>query len=72
MTKKTATKQGCVCGSRAYFVSKVTLFERLRFLFGFDEDSDLTLTMSDKPIAGRSDIIDSMWPRKAHQEVVRQ
>lgn len=55
----------CVCGSRAWFFSRVTLIERLLFLLGVYRDTDLpeAMRMSRKPIGGRSDLINEQWAK---------
>lgn len=52
----------CVCGSKAWFLSHITWFERLRFLFGIDTDAEQSLlNFSNKPIGGRKAVIHKAW-----------
>lgn len=70
LTTRNVKDDRCVCGSSAWFVSKVTVFEWLRFVLRIDRDSDLKLNLSQKPIAGHADLMDKAWPKKPLQEVV--
>jgi hypothetical protein len=58
-----ASPEACICGCRAWFLSRVTWLERLRFALGIDRDGDLTqMELSDKPIAGNTAMMRDHWP----------
>jgi hypothetical protein len=57
-----ASADACVCGCRAWFLSRVTWYERMRFFLGIDKDGDTSkMTFSKKPIGGHADMIHGHW-----------
>lgn len=62
MSKRTLRNNRCLCGSRAWFFSRVTIFERVSFWFGIDKDDQPeTLRVSRDPIAGHTSVLAKAW-----------
>jgi len=60
-TKRNSKGQTCSCSGKAFFLSKITLVERILYAFGWHVDSLEALELSDKPIAGNEETMNKAW-----------